>query len=60
MRATYTVLPAYYTLGHGYVDHVLEILAEREKGKGQVIRFPARHRPVPVAVVEDSSTSGCF
>ena len=56
MRATYTVLPAYYTMGHGYVDHVLKILAEREKRKGQVIRFPARQQPVPVTVVEGSST----
>ena len=54
MRATYTALPAYYVMGHGYVDHVLKVLREREKG--QVIRFPARQRPVPVAVVEGSST----
>ncbi len=36
MRATYTVLPAYYTMGHAYVDYVLEVLKERERGSNMI------------------------
>ena len=43
MRATYTVLPAYYTMGHAYVDHVLAVLKARERGKkATVIPIPNR------------------
>ena len=46
MRATYTVLPAYYTTGHAYVDHVLKVLKERERGSN-VVPLHRDNKPLP-------------
>ena len=45
MRTNYTVLPAYYTTGHAYVDNVLATLKQRkQKQPAKVIPLPNREK----------------